>query len=443
MTAEPRWTPAPRGGLIPLYPLGFGTILGKSFGALRGNPRVLLGFAMAVQIVSTLIGTAAIGAVAFATFSRLDTVAEFSEEYELIAAGSALVTALVTIAVLLVTGVLGIIVQAVVVGEVAHASLGERATLARIWARVRPVVWRLIGYYALLVAAVAAAVAVLVGIVAGLAIVETWAGVLAGVLALVGGIVLYAWLGTKLFVVPSAIILEHATIRGGIARSWRLIGGRFWQTFGVIVLIGLIMNTAAYAVGMPFSFLGGAFTSVFAPTGDPDASAVIAMVLTVAASQIVTLVVSSIGVVVQATSSALVYIDARMRREGIDLRMQSYVERRDAGAADAGDPYAFDPGAVAPPRAPEPWQVAPPAPPYGQAPPQYPQAPPYGQAPPYPHAPSPFGQAVPPAPDPGRPAPRWGQYAPTTPPPPAPAEPVGPAAPSSPPAPDERASGGS
>ena len=394
MTAEPRWTPAPRGGLIPLYPLGFGTILGKSFGALRGNPKVLLGFAMVVQIVSTFIGLVVIGAVAFATFSRLDTVPEFSEEYELILAGSTLITVLVTLAVTLVTGVLGIIVQAVVVGEVAHASLGERATLARIWARVRPVVWRLIGYYALLVAAVVAFVAVLVGVVALLAVVETWAGVLVGVLALLGGIVLYAWLGTKLFVVSSAIILEHATIRGGIARSWRLVRGRFWQTFGVIALIGLIMNTAAYAVGMPFSFLGGAFTGIFAPTGDPDASAIIGTVLTVAAGQIVTLVVSSIGVVVQATSSALVYIDARMRREGIDLRMQSYVERRDAGSDDLGDPYAFDPHAVAPPRAPEPWQVPPPPPGYGQTPPPYVQGPPYAQAPP----PPPYAQTPPPPP---------------------------------------------
>ena len=46
MTAYPAWTPASRAGIVPLHPYGFGTILGRSFVALRHNPRVLLGFAL-------------------------------------------------------------------------------------------------------------------------------------------------------------------------------------------------------------------------------------------------------------------------------------------------------------------------------------------------------------------------------------------------------------
>lgn len=423
MTAEPSWTPAPRGGLIPLQPLGFGTILGRSFSALRGNPRVLLGFAMVVQMVSSIVGIVVIGWVTYTAMSRLDTVDEFSDDFGLIAAGSALIAVLTTIAVALVMGVLGVIVQAVVVGEVAHASLGERATLGAIWRRVRPVVWRLIGYYALITVAVSVVVAVLIAIGFALGSVETWIAVVYAVLAVLAAIVLYAWLGTKLFVVPSAIILEHATITGGIRRSWQLTRGRFWPTFGIIVLIGLIMNTASYVVGMPFTFLGTALSTVFAPTGSPDAAAGIGFVLAIAASQIVTLVISSVTVVVQATSSALVYIDARMRREGIDLRMQSYVERRDSGSADLEDPYAFDPDAVAPVRAPWPAYTAaaygqPGAAPYGQAPQygQYGQAPQYGQygqpAPPYGQPAPQYGQYGQPAPQYGQPAPQDGQQAP-------------------------------
>ena len=44
MTSYPQWTPASRPGIIPLHPLTFGTILGRSFAALRHNPKVLLGF---------------------------------------------------------------------------------------------------------------------------------------------------------------------------------------------------------------------------------------------------------------------------------------------------------------------------------------------------------------------------------------------------------------
>jgi hypothetical protein len=391
VTAEPSWTPAPRGGLIPLQPLGFGTVLGRSFAALRGNPRVLLGFAMVVQMVSSIIGVVVIGAVAFAAMSRLDTVEEMSEDFDLITAGATLVTVLATIAVALVLGVLGVIVQAVVVGEVAHASLGERATLGTLWRRVRPVLWRLIGYYLLITAAVAVVVAALVAIVVALAALETWPAVVFGIVAFFGGLVLYAWLATKLFVVPSAIILERIGIGRGIRRSWQLTRGRFWPTFGIIVLIATIMNVASSVVGLPFSFLGTAVSSVFVPTGAPEASAVIAFALTIAASQIVTLVVASVTVVVQATSSALVYIDARMRQEGLDLRMQAYVERRDSGQTPLPDPYAYDPHAVAPPRSAQAW--APPM--YGQ------QVPPYGEPPAY-------GQRIPPTGEPGENAPDSG-----------------------------------
>ena len=46
VTAYPAWTPASRAGIVPLHPYGFGTILGRSFVALRHNPRVLLGLSL-------------------------------------------------------------------------------------------------------------------------------------------------------------------------------------------------------------------------------------------------------------------------------------------------------------------------------------------------------------------------------------------------------------
>ena len=75
------WTPAPKPGLIPLRPLGFGTILGKSFAALRHNPKVLFGFAVVVQLVVMVAVSAAVGVVSSATLSRLDTVQPGSDEW--------------------------------------------------------------------------------------------------------------------------------------------------------------------------------------------------------------------------------------------------------------------------------------------------------------------------------------------------------------------------
>src|SRR5690606_35558491 len=62
---------------------------------------------------------------------------------------------------------------------------------------------------------------------------------------LFGALVVYAWLGTKLFLVPSTIVLEGVRPFRAIARSWQLTRGRFWSTFGVAALLYVITNVVA------------------------------------------------------------------------------------------------------------------------------------------------------------------------------------------------------
>ena len=61
-------------------------------------------------------------------------------------AGSIALTAIAGIVLGLAAGALGVIVQGVVVSEVAHAAVAEKLTLGGLWQRVKPVLWRLIGY---------------------------------------------------------------------------------------------------------------------------------------------------------------------------------------------------------------------------------------------------------------------------------------------------------
>ena len=157
MTAYPAWTPASRPGIIPLRPLTFGTILGRSFAALRQNPRVLLGFALCVQTAAYLIVLLGVGAVALASFTRLDTLREGTDEFDAVMAGSIALTSITAVVLGLAAGALGVIVQGVVVSEVAHAAVAEKLTLRALWQRVKPVAWRLVGYSLLLTLAVAGA----------------------------------------------------------------------------------------------------------------------------------------------------------------------------------------------------------------------------------------------------------------------------------------------
>ncbi|HVL60792.1 MAG TPA: glycerophosphoryl diester phosphodiesterase membrane domain-containing protein, partial [Microbacterium sp.] len=400
MTAYPAWTPASRPGIIPLHPLTFGAILGRSFAALRQNPRVLLGFALCVQTVAYVVVLVALGGVAWASFSRLDTVQPGSDEFNAIMAGSIAITSVAGIVLGFAAMALSVIVQGVVVTEVSHAVVAEKLPLGALWRQIRPVTWRLIGYSLILIAAMVAAFAVVGAAVFGLATVAPPAAVGLGVLVVLAFIPLTLWLSTKLFLVPSAIILERATIRIAIGRSWRLTRGRFWSTLGIIVLLNLVFSGIAQVISLPFSFLSTGLTTVIAPTGDTNVTAIITLLASALLTQAVVLLVQSVALVVQSTAAALVYIDCRMRHEGLDLDLLAYVERRDAGATGLADPYLEHIGRETAPRgftypqpsyAPAPGYAYSQAPVYGGQPGPYPVG--YGHAAGYPGQ-QPYGQAA-------------------------------------------------
>jgi Membrane domain of glycerophosphoryl diester phosphodiesterase len=390
VTAYPAWTPASRPGIIPLHPLSFGTILGRSFAALRQNPRVLLGFALIVQTLAYLVVLTAVIGVAWVSFSRLDTLSPGSEEFETVMAGSIAVTLIAGLVLGLAAGALGVIVQGIVVTEVAHAAVAEKLSLGALWRQLKPIAWRLIGYSLLVILAVVAVVAVVTVSMVGIAIAAGPLAILFTVLIIVAAIPLTWWLMIKLLLAPAAIILEHATIGRAIARSWTLTRGRFWPALGIILLISVVFGTVAQVISIPFSFLGTGLTTIIAPTGEPDASAIIAIIVAGLLTQVVTLLLQSVAVVVQSTATAIIYIDCRMRHEGLDLDLLAYVERRDAGSTILADPYREHIGrAIAPrPGAYQPaYMPGYGAPAYGQAP--YGQAPAYGQAP---YGQAPYGQ---------------------------------------------------
>ncbi|WP_345751174.1 hypothetical protein [Microbacterium rhizophilus] len=399
MSQGTTWRPASRAGLVPLYPFGFGTALGRSFSALRGNPKVLLGFAIGVQTLASIVGLAIIAGVTALTFSRLDTVVENSDEFDAIMAGSVAITIVVGILITLVLTALSVVVQGVVVAEVSRAVVGERATLRSLWALVRPVFWRLTGYFALQLVAVLVVVAIIfVPVVLGGAT-EQWGVMLVALPLGLAAIPLWAWLGTKLYLVPSAIVLEQAGPIRGIRRSWILTRGRFWPTFGVMILISVIMGVASSIVSAPLQLVSTFLPTVLMPFGEsttdpgPGIGVFVAISLLSAALQ---LLVSAIGTIVSGTGGALMYIDARMRREALDLRLQAYVEQRELGSTALPDSWAYDPSyagyAARPAWTPPPQQFAPqpyPQPGYAGQPPYppqqgYPPYPPQQGYPPYP-----------------------------------------------------------
>ncbi|MBS0025643.1 hypothetical protein [Microbacterium paraoxydans] len=432
------WTPAPKKGIIPLHPLTFGMLLGKAFAALRHNPKVLFGFAVLIQFMVVIATAGVMGVVLFTTFSRLETVSPSSPDFEAVLAGTIAINVIVGLVVGLASIAFTAMMQGVVAADIGYAAIGRKATLGMLWRRMLPAFWRLAGFASLSVLAMFGGIAIVVAIIAALV-----AGGLGGTPELVGIVVLVVilivlaaipltiWLTTKLLLVPSILVLERARFRDAFVRSWRLTRGRFWVAFGVTFLISLIMGLAMQVVSIPTGLVSSLLGTVIAPTGASEPSAVIGFVFALLAPQVLLLILQAITIVVQSTGGVLVYLDCRMRYEGLDQTLLSYVERRDLGATEEqlGDPYVVDAARAVtsappprqtpehvmmtqgygyPPAAPQPYpypSASPATPPAYGAPPQpypYPAAPPatppvYGATP---AAPPAFAPAPPPAPAP-------------------------------------------
>jgi len=339
--APPGWTPPPKPGLIPLRPLDLGVILGASFRLLRRNPRPTFGVALLIQSILLVVSGGLIGLAALFTLSRLDFSS--SANQSTISAGNAgilIVAAIVTVALSFVSSAM---LQGIIVIEVSRASVGEKQRLPQLWRRVRGRIGALIGWTAIVAIVVTMALALLAGIIALLVITLGTAGIVAGVLiGLFGGlgfVVLAFWLGTRVAFVASALMLERLTIRQAIARSWTLTRGYFWRTLGILLLVSVMLQVASSVVSTPLNFVTQFAVPLIDPNRQTGPSTIVLIVVLGVLALIVSLVFSSITAVVQTATTALLYLDVRIRKEGLDLDLARFVEARQAGDTTIRDPY--------------------------------------------------------------------------------------------------------
>lgn len=342
-STTPGWTPPPKPGLIPLRPLDLGSILAAAFKTLRHNPRPTLGTALLVQGVVTVISIGVIGLVTFLTLSRIDNATGEARQ-ELIAGsiGTIILSAIIPVLLSLAASAL---VQGVIVLDVMRASLGEKPRLRQLLRMAHGRVWALIGWTALVSLVLLVGFGVLALIVVGIGfaiggIGGVLAGVLLGLFLGLGAVVLSAWIYTKLSLVPSVLMAERTSIRGAMARSWALTQRSFWKTFGIELLVAVMISVATQVITTPISFVGGLLTSLADPNGQNPATSATSVIGIYVVVTVITVVVSAIGAIVQSATIALLYIDLRMRKEGLDLELARFVEARQSGASGLVDPFA-------------------------------------------------------------------------------------------------------
>ncbi|MEO6117041.1 MAG: glycerophosphoryl diester phosphodiesterase membrane domain-containing protein [Pseudolysinimonas sp.] len=340
------WTPPPKPGLIPLRPMTLGTILGAAFQTLRRNPSATLAPALIVTLAVAVIQTLASVFFLSGYFNALGSISSGdSSQYDSVTSNltsgfaGVLLTALLTG---LLTLIATAIVQAIVTVQVASSTLGARQRLRGLWRRLRGRRGAVIGWAALVAAAGVLTLAIvglgLVGI--GLTgSVGVGIAVLLGLLLGAGLFVVFLWLWVKLGFVPAAIVLERTSIRVGMKRSWRLTNGAFWRILGIRLLVFVMVYIATQIIATPITFVVEIFATLLQPNGSPQSALTGTFVITTIVSGAVTAVISAVGLVIQTSTTALLYLDQRMRQEGLDLDLARFVERRAAGEQGPTDPY--------------------------------------------------------------------------------------------------------
>ncbi|WP_410790748.1 hypothetical protein [Kribbella sp. C-35] len=158
------------------------------------------------------------------------------------------------------------------------------------------------------------------------------AGAAALAMMFVGGILVLIF-GIRLVLAGTVVLMEgrHAPdiglyipvrvgVWGALRRSWQLVKGKFWRVFGILLFGGLVVNIIGYALQFGVSALIITVGS-WADLSDSTGAVVVTIVLAVAAG-IATLMTLIASLAFMSAVQALIYLDLRVRREGLDLWMR-------------------------------------------------------------------------------------------------------------------------
>lgn len=262
---------APKPGVVPLRPLGLAEILDGTITTMRRYPRPT--FALSAVL-------AAIGGL-LALLQNVTLVSDTSAAF-VTSVGATVLGALVgLVSTVLLAGALAFVLS--------EGMLGRPVTLSQVWARLRPRVPGLVG------------LALLTGLLVMLGL----------VVFLVGAVVV----GVFLLLAAPAYVLEGATVTGALRRSVTLVRGSWWRVFGIYALMMLLVALVSAVLLVPLGVAGAFFAfSSGASEAELGTGASLAIVLVSTLLSVVTAPVTAYVV-------GLLYVDQRMRREGLDLQL--------------------------------------------------------------------------------------------------------------------------
>jgi Membrane domain of glycerophosphoryl diester phosphodiesterase len=311
----------PEPGGIPLRPLAVGEILSGAFTSIRQNPGATLGLS---AILLTFYGIAA-AAVSLAlrgvlnnlNLSSGQTLTQAQAQHVLFEVFAIVLPSFLGLFVvaflveLILTGLLTVVIGRGVLGR--KVSMGEawRIALPRL-----PAILGAVVLTALCIIGPWAAVAVLALILALAHLAP--AAIAVGVIGGIASICLTIWFSVMLSLATPTVVLERQGPARALARSWRLVRRSFWRVFGILLLAGIVVAFAGFILQLPFTIietLAGGSGGVF---GLPATRTLAAVIIGAVGS----IVAGAVTRPISAGVTVLLYLDMRMRKEGLDLALQ-------------------------------------------------------------------------------------------------------------------------
>jgi hypothetical protein len=286
-------------GVVPLRPLTLGDIFDGSLKTMRRNPEATIG--MAVIVLAVFLVPSLLLAIALRQLDSLNTTDWVAISVVLPALASSIAT---------------LALSGFVIYVVSEAALGDRVSIGQTWREVRGRLPALIGVTLLTgLIFVGVVIAMMLLVVLLVALVGD-AGAVLGVLLALAALPLFLWLTARVALGAGAVVLERVGPARGIGRSWRLTsGGQAWRVLGILLLAGIVAGIFSFAVSLPLGFATSALVELV--TDDLGTQ----LTATVILEHLLQLVVNAVATPFTAGVTALVYLDQRMRREGLDVTL--------------------------------------------------------------------------------------------------------------------------
>lgn len=112
------------------------------------------------------------------------------------------------------------------------------------------------------------------------------------------------YLAVRWTLAVAAMMAEDIGPIRGLGRSWNLVSGSWWRTFGILLIVGILQTIISYGLFILFGVIAALFS-----TGDFQAALV----------QVGGTLLGALVSPITTIAITLLYFDLRVRKEGLDL----------------------------------------------------------------------------------------------------------------------------